>query len=140
MLAQQLRPDLLSTFHVSNQQTRQLKELLRHRHKLVTDTLRMKNRIHNIMAKNNLCFPASNLFGKLGMAFLSDAERPAYPRRQVDTYLSLYRPLKEQVDALTQQIKQMAKVDPMVQLLMTIPGGGAITAMSSLLRSKTLAG
>lgn len=129
MLAQLLRADLLATVHVSSQQTRQLKELLRHRHKLVRDTVRMKNRIHNIMAKNNLSVPASDLFGKKGLAFLSDAELPAYQRRQVDTYLRLYHPLKENVDALTDQIKQIAKADPMAQLLMTIPGVGAITAM-----------
>ncbi len=129
MLAQLLRADLLATVHVSSQKTRQLKELLRHRHKLVKDAVRMKNRIHNIMAKNNLKIPVSDLFGKQGLAFLADAELPHYQRRQVDTYLHLYHPLKEQVDALTKQIKQQAKTDPMAQLLMTIPGVGAITAM-----------
>jgi transposase len=129
MLAQLLRADLLATVHVSSQQTRQLKELLRHRHKLVRDTVRMKNRIHTIMAKNNLSVPASDLFGKQGMAFLTNAELPLYQRRQVDTYLRLYHPLKEHVDALTKQIQQIAKSDPMAQLLMTIPGVGAITAM-----------
>lgn len=129
MLAQLLRADLLSTVHVSSNQTRQIKELLRHRHKLVRDVVRMKNRIHNIMAKNNFNVPRSDLFGKQGLEFLSQAELPSYHRRQVDTYLDLYHPLKEQVDALTEQIKQLAKQDPMAQLLMTIPGVGPITAM-----------
>jgi transposase len=129
MLAQLLRADLLATVHVSSQQTRQLKELLRHRHKLVRDTVRLKNRIHNIMAKNNVSVPASDLFGKHGLAFLSEVQLPLYQRCQVDTYLRLYHPLKEHVDALTKQIKQKAKVDPMARLLMTIPGVGAITAM-----------
>ena len=129
MLAQLLRADLLATVHVSSLQTRQLKELLRHRHKLVRDTVRMKNRIHNIMAKNNLSISVSDLFGKKGLAFLSEVPLPDYQRHQVDTYLALYYPLKDQVDMLTKQIKQAAKVDPMAQLLMTIPGVGAITAM-----------
>lgn len=129
MLAQLLRADLLATVHVSSLQTRQLKELLRHRHKLVRDTVRMKNRIHNIMAKNNLTISVSDLFGKKGLAFLSEVLLPDYQRQQVDTYLALYHPLKEQVDMLTKQIKQAAKADPMAQLLMTIPGVGAITAM-----------
>jgi transposase len=129
MLAQLLRADLLATVHVSSQQTRQLKELLRHRSKLVRDTVRMKNRIHNIMAKNNLTVPTSDLFGKQGLAFLSQAPLPMYQRHQVDTYLKLYHQLKEHTEALTQQVKQYAKDDPMAQLLMTIPGVGAITAM-----------
>lgn len=129
MLAQLLRGDLLATVHVSNQQSRQLKELLRHRSKLVRDAVRMKNRIHNVMAKSNLNVPASDLFGKRGLAFLSEANLPLYQRHQVDTYLAFYHQLKEHTEALTKQIKQYAKDNPMAQLLMTIPGVGAITAM-----------
>lgn len=129
MLAQLLRADLLATVHVSSPQTRQLKELLRHRHKLVRDGVRMKNRIHNIIAKNNLSVPVSDLFGKRGLAFLSEAQLPSYQRTQVETYLALYHQIKEHTDALTQQIRQTAACDPRAQLLMTIPGVGPITAM-----------
>lgn len=129
MLAQLLRADLLATVHVSSIQTRELKELLRHRYKLVRDTVSMKNRIHNILAKNNLDVPCSDLFGKQGIEFLSKAVLPIYQRHQVDTYLQFYAALKEQVDALTAQIKQATKETPMAQLLMTIPGVGPITAM-----------
>ena len=41
----------------------------------------------------------------------------------------LYHQFKALVDTLTKQIQQAAKVNPMAQLLMTIPGVGAITAM-----------
>ena len=129
MLAQLLRADFLATVHVSSQRTRKLKELLRHRHKLVRDTVRMKNRIHNILAKNNLHVSVSDLFGKRGLIFLSKVELPVYQRHQVDTYLALYWQLKDHVDILTNQVKHEAKNDPMAQLLMTIPGVGPITAM-----------
>lgn len=129
MLAQLLRADLLATVHVSSTQTRQLKEKLRHRSKLVNDTVRMKNRIHNIMAKNNLTVPTSDLFGIKGLAYLSQVELPAYQRQQVDTYLTLYSQLKKLCDELTQQIRQQAKSNAMAQLLMTIPGVGPVTAM-----------
>jgi transposase len=129
MLAQLLRADLLATVHVSSQQTRQLKELLRHRSKLVRDMVRMKNRIHNIMAKNNLSVPTSDLFGKRGLALLSEAKLPQHHRHQVNTYLTLYLQLKEHTEALTKQVKQYASCNEMAQLLMTIPGVGAITAM-----------
>lgn len=129
MLAQLLRADLLATVYVSSQQSRQLKELLRHRSKLVRDMVRMKNRIHNIMAKNNLSVPTSDLFGKRGLAFLSEAKLPKHHRHQVNTYLTLYLQLKEHTEALTKQVKQYASCHEMAQLLMTIPGVGAITAM-----------
>lgn len=129
ILAQLLRADFLATVHVSSKKTRELKELLRHRHKLVRDTVRLKNRIHNIMAKNNLKVPFSDLFGKQGLAFLSHAELPVYQRLHVETYLDLYKQLKAHVDVLTRQIREDAKCHPMAQLLMTIPGVGPITAM-----------
>ena len=129
MLAQLLRADLVATAHASNQRTRQLKELLRHRSKLVRDSVRMKNRIHNIMAKNNLTVPASDLFGRKGLEFLEQAPLPGYQRRQVDTYLNLYQSIKEQVIALTDDIHKQAKTNAMAKLLMTIPGVGPITAM-----------
>jgi transposase len=129
MLAQLLRADLVATVHASNQQTRQLKELLRHRSKLVRDSVRMKNRIHSIMAKNNLTAPASDLFGQKGLQFLEHTSLPGYQRRQVDTYLDLYQSIKEQVTALTEEIHEKAKTNAMAKLLMTIPGVGPITAM-----------
>ena len=129
MLAQLLRADLLATVHVSSKRTRELKELLRHRSKLVRDTVRMKNRIHAIMAKNNFSAPASDLFGNRGLEFLFEAKLPVYQRHQVDTYFTLYVQLKEQVDVLTEKIRQYASSNAMAQLLMTIPGVGAITAM-----------
>ena len=129
MLAQLLRADLLATVHVSSLKTRQLKELLRHRGRLVKDTVRMKNRIHTIISKNNYTTPTSDLFGKKGLKFLSDIQLPTYQRRHVDTYLFLYKELKEHCDALSKQIKQEASRNAMAQLLMTIPGVGPITAM-----------
>lgn len=132
MLAQLLRADLVASVHASSRKTRQLKEILRHRSKLVRDCVRMKNRIHAIMAKNNLTAPASDLFGKKGLAFLQQASLPAYHRQQVQTYLGLYQLIKEQVSVLTADIHRRAKDSAPAQLLMTIPGVGPITAMYML--------
>ena len=129
MLAQLLRANLVATVHASSRQTRELKELLRHRSKLVRDSVRMKNRIHNIMAKNNLTVPVSDLFGRKGLEFLEHASLPDYQRRQVETYLGLYQSIKEQVTVLTDDIHKQAKTNAMATLLMTIPGVGPITAM-----------
>jgi len=129
MLAQLLRADLVATVHVSSLPMRQLKELLRHRSKLVRDTVRMKNRIHNIMSKNNITISVSDLFGKKGIELIKQASIPVYQRRQVDTYLSLYQSLKEQVAELTNEVQLMAKANETAKLLMTIPGVGPITAM-----------
>lgn len=129
MLAQLLRADLIATVYVSSLETRKLKELLRHRTRLVRDTVRMKNRIHMLLMKNNCKVPFSDLFGVKGLQYLKEVGLPDYHREQVETYLSLYEELKEQVDPLTKRIKALARQSPMAELLMTIPGVGPIISM-----------
>jgi transposase len=129
MLAQLLRADLISTVHVSSLETRKLKELLRHRSRLVRDATRMKNRIHMLLMKNNLRSPFSDLFGVKGLRYLKDIDLPDYHRQQVETYLLLYQKLREQIEPLTKTVRVLAKENHTAQLLMTIPGIGPITAM-----------
>ncbi|MGD8372960.1 MAG: IS110 family transposase [Syntrophobacterales bacterium] len=129
MLAQLLRADLISTVHVSSLETRKLKELLRHRSRLVRDATRMKNRIHMLLMKNNFSSPVSDLFGVQGLRYLKEIDLPDYHRHQVETYLLLYEKLQKQIKPLTRRVRAIAKQNHTAQLLMTIPGIGPITAM-----------
>lgn len=129
MLAQLLRADLIPVVHVSRVETRQLKELLRHRSRLVRDATRMKNRIHILLAKNNRAVPYSDLFGVEGLMYLETISLPDYHREQLETYLHVYKALLEKIEPLTEKIQTLSKEDPMARLLMTIPGIGPITAM-----------
>jgi len=129
MLAQLLRADLISTVHVSSLETRKLKELLRHRSRLVRDATRMKNRIHMLLMKNNLTSPFSDLFGARGLRYLKEIDLPAYHRHQLETYLLLYEKLQEQIKPLSKRVRGLVKQNHTAQLLMTIPGIGPITAM-----------
>jgi len=129
MLAQLLRADLISTVYVSSLKTRKLKELLRHRSRLVRDATRMKNRIHMLLMKNNLTSPFSDLFGVQGLSYLKEIDLPDYHRQQLETYLLLYERLQEQIKPLTKRIRALVKENHTAQLLMTIPGIGPITAM-----------
>ena len=130
MLAQLLRSDLVAPVHVSNLKTRELKELLRHRARLVRDTTRMKNRIHHLLLKNNHQVPLSDLFGARGLDYLSRLSLPDYPKPQLQSYLTLYGQLLEQIEPLSKTIHQRAKEDPRAKLLMSIPGIGPLIAMT----------
>jgi transposase len=129
MLAQLLRADLICSVHVSSLETRKLKELLRHRSRLVRDATRMKNRIHMLLMKNNFQSPFSDLFGVKGLRYLKEIDLPDYHRQQVETYLLLYQKLQEQIEPLTKTVRALAKENHTAKLLMTIPGIGPITAM-----------
>jgi len=129
MLAQLLRASLISTVYVGSLETRKLKELLRHRSRLVRDATRMKNRIHMLLMKNNFRSPVSDLFGSRGLSYLQEIDLPDYHRQQVETYLLLYEKLQEQIKPLTKTVRALVKENHTAQLLMTIPGIGPITAM-----------
>jgi transposase len=139
MLAQLLKADLISTVHVSSLETRALKELLRHRARLVRDATRMKNRIHMLLMKNNHSAPATDLFGVKGLKYLRCVELPHYHQEQLKAYLSLYEELTARIEPLTKTIDRMAKENPNAKLLMTIPGIGKLVAMSIIAEVEDIA-
>lgn len=129
MLAQLLRADLIATVYVPSIHTRQLKELLRHRARLVQDAARMKNRIHALLIKNNCSLPFSDIFCQQGLLALSQCELPEYHQEQLQVYLRLYQQLRDQIEPLSETIRKLAKDNPTANLLMTIPGIGPLIAL-----------
>ena len=81
------------------------------------------------LMKNNTAIPVSDLFGVKGMKYLKDIDLPNYHHQQLQSYLTVYDCLNEQIQPLTKRIRKLAQKDPMAQLLMTIPGIGPLTAM-----------
>jgi transposase len=132
MLAQLLRADLVATVYVSPLEYRELKELLRHRVRLVRDKRRMKNRIHNLLAKNNIKLAVKDVFSRKGREFLRAAALPSCHRRPVDSYLALLDQLEVQISQLDLEVKERAQADPQAQLLMSLPGVGPVVAMTFL--------
>lgn len=132
MLAQLLRVDLLARVYVSPPEYRELKELLRHRVRLVRDKRRMKNRIHNLLAKNNIKLATKDVFSRKGRVLLESAPLPSCHRRPVDSYLALLDQLEAQIDFLDQEVKERARQDPQARLLMSLPGVGPVVAMTFL--------
>lgn len=130
MLAQLLRAELIAPVHVSRLQTRQLKEVLRHRGKLVNDAKRMKHRIHMLLMKNNIQPPFSDLFGLRGIEYLRQQPLAETYQAQLNVYLAFYLQLKQQIEPLTKHIHQLATQHPMAKLLMSIPSIGPIVAMT----------
>ncbi len=89
MLARLLRAGMIEHVYVAEKPMRQLKEMLRHRMMLVRDATRLKNRIHNILAKMNLSAPGRSLWAPKGRAFLEKlAWRNPIPKYFAPTWLN----------------------------------------------------
>lgn len=132
ILAHLLRCDLIPAAHVCSPAARVLKNLLRHRMFLVRLQTMTKNRIHALLDR----YPeiraqrrATELFTKIGVAWMKQVELPTYDRHILDSEVMLLEHLQAQVKQADGWLTQVGKKDPRVQRLMSIPGIGKAFAL-----------
>jgi transposase len=128
-LAHLLRSDLLPLSYVPQKETRLNRELLRYRASLVKIQTRVKNRIHTILAKNNISHSYTDLFGKQGIAFLHSLPLGEYYKTALEGYLSVLDTVRQEIREASKKVKQIAEEDADTLLLMTIPGMGYYSAL-----------
>jgi len=129
MLAHLLRTDLLPKAYIPSRETRDLRELLRYRASLVRFRTQIKNKIHAILSKNGVIFSHSDLFGKAGMTLLKQIELRESYRQSIDGYLTIIQQINIQINNVSKEIDQIAKLDDQAQLLMSISGIGEYSAL-----------
>jgi transposase len=129
ILAYLLRADLLPLSYVPAKSIRMQRELLRYRASLVKIQTGVKNRVHVILAKNNIIPSFSDLFGKQGRLFLSSLSLHEVYQMALDGYLSVMDELEREIKAVDERIVVSSEDDEDVRLLMTIPGVGYHNAL-----------
>jgi transposase len=128
-LAHLLRSDLLPLSYVPERPVRLSRELLRYRASLVKIQTRVKNKIHMVLAKNNVNNEYSDLFGKAGMDFLRSLTLPESYKIALDGYLTVLDTVRNEIKTVSRKVQQVAEQDPDAMLLMTIPGVGYYSAL-----------
>ena len=128
-LAHLLRSDLLPLSYVPEKPVRLNRELLRYRASLVKMQTRIKNKIHTILAKNNISHDYTDLFGKAGMAFLHSLSLPENYTIALEGYLSVLETVRHEIRNVSKKVQQLAEDDQDSVLLMTIPGVGYYSAL-----------
>jgi transposase len=131
ILAHLARADLLPTAYVPPPEIRELRDLVRHRSKLVRDRTRYKNRVHYILSRYNLHSPCSDLFGKKGRVFLVEVRGQLSSTHQLilDAYLAMIDALDEWIKPVNKVIEAREKTDPRIELLCSMPGVGIYSAV-----------
>jgi len=128
-LAHLLRSDLLPLSYVPEKSVRLNRELLRYRASLVKIQSGTKNKMHTILAKNNVSHDYTDLFGKAGMAFLHSLSLPENYKIALEGYLSVLETVRHEIRGVSKRIQQLAEDDQDSMLLMTIPGVGYYSAL-----------
>jgi transposase len=128
-LAHLLRSNLLPLSYVPEKQVRLNRELLRYRASLVKMQTRIKNKIHTILAKNNISHDYTDLFGKAGMDFLQSLSLPENYKFSLVGYLCVLETVRHEIRGASRRIQQLVEDDQDSMLLMTIPGVGYYSAL-----------
>ena len=89
VLAELLRTNLLPAAYIPRQETRDLRDLVRHRAHLSRQRTRLKSRTHAILACYDVKRPSGGLFTRKGLAFLRTVAVRPYHRRILDDSLEL---------------------------------------------------
>jgi transposase len=128
-LAHLLRGDLLPLSYVPEKTVRLNRELLRYRASLVKIQTGVKNKIHTILAKNNVSHSYTDLFGKAGMTFLHSLVLAESYKIALEGYLTVLDSVRYEIRTASKKVRQLAEKDPDTLLLMTIPGMGYYSAL-----------
>jgi transposase len=127
-LADLLRMGRLPEAYVAPPAVRELRELVRHRAKLVAWRSGLKASIHAVLAKQGLHIPVSDLFGLGGRQLPAKAPLDGPYRARVDACYRLIDALDFEVDSVTGQLRGRLAGNRGYTTIQAIPGVGRTLA------------
>ena len=134
-----LKAGLTPLVHVPAKEVRDQKNLLRQRVWLVKIQTMVKNRIHNIIDRNHLTVPnKTDLFGSHGRAWMSALALPDPDGKLLKSDLEILDAIQSHVRQTEKWIDETLKANPMIPLLLTLPGVGKILAALIALEMDTV--
>ena len=125
-LADLLRMGRLPEAWIAPPPVRELRELVRHRAKLVHARTSLRCQVHAVLAGQGVPVPVTDLFGVKGSQLLSKLVLPAAYRYRVDSLLRLIEVFDREVDQTTVVTTERLRQDPGFAAVQTIPGVGPI--------------
>ena len=127
-LADLLRLGRLAESWVAPPEVRELRELVRYRHRLVEMRSSLKAQAHAVLAKEGVAVPMSDLFGVAGRELLAACSLAKAYATRVGSLRELVDVLSEEVASLDHQIATELKGDRGYQAVQAIPGVGPVLA------------
>ncbi len=123
-LADLLRMNRLPESWIAPPPVRELRELVRHRAKLVALRSGLKSQVHAVLAKNGVAVPMTDLFGKAGMQLIADLRLGRAYQLRVSSLLDLIDAADYEVDLFTRTIAEELKGHPGYRAIQAIGGVG----------------
>ncbi len=127
-LADLLRMGRLPEAWIAPPATRELRELVRYRHKLVGLRSSCKAQVHSVLAKAGVLIAGSDLFGVDGRARLDNVELGSAYRLRVDSLLGLIDTLDAEIDRIARLVTDSLTGHPGYTAIQALPGVGPVLA------------
>jgi transposase len=127
-LIDMLRLGRLAEAYIAPSGLRELRELVRHRAKLVAIRSGLKAQVHAILAKEGVTVPVANLFGVGGRSLLVDVSLGDAYRLRVDSLLGLIDKFDEEIESFAGLVADVLDGHPGYQAIQVIPGVGPVLA------------
>jgi transposase len=115
-----------------DQEQRDLRQLVLHRHKLVEIRSRVKNELQHLSLNKGMQRKAK-LWSQAGQKLLRELPLQPWATCRREDLLGLLGMLNEQIGKLDEAVQQAADEHPQARLLMTQPGVGPNTALAFVL-------
>jgi len=135
ILARLLAVGMIPAVWVPPEHVRDLRALISHRQRLISQQTRLKNRLHSLLHRHHLLPPGGQLFAAVNRPWwlgLSLSSSEKLRLRQDLTLLDQLAPLISEVET---ELNRLSLADPWVEqtpYLLQLPGIGLITAMTIL--------
>jgi len=129
VLADLLRSNFLPTSYIPGKETRELREILRHRIRLVTMRSGLKNRLRDILTKNNITDPYTDITGVKARQFIKELHLSPVFTIQRDDLLDQIDFINKKVENINRILKTYAEDYPEISRLTEIPGIGIFSAL-----------
>lgn len=127
-LADLLRMGRLPEAWIAPPAVREVRELVRHRAKLVNLRSGLKASVHAVLAKQGVLLPVSDVFGKQGQLLLKQAPLDAPYRARVNSLCRLIDACDFEVDLAAKLVTQRLAGDRGYQVIQQLPGVGPVLA------------
>lgn len=125
-LADLLRMGRLPEAWIAPPATRELRELVRHRAKLVHLRTNLRCQVHAVLAGQGIAVPVSDLFGVGGTALLDRLELTPAAGLRIASLRRLIEAFDTEIDEVSKVTAARLRADPGYAAVQTIPGVGPV--------------
>jgi len=133
-LAHLLRADLIPKAYAPSAETRDHKNLLRHRSAFTAMAVQIKNMVHSVLARNHIedkyFKNLTDKFGKKGKEYMRNIVLTGNDTAIINNYLDLLEEIQNKIKSAESLIRGLCREDEICRLLKTIPGIGDILAVT----------